>query len=186
MHKVSKCLTFTSLIQAPHLQLRPLRLKRTIWAGMCHVSYLAYKRLQDPTVILRLTSDLDMSSLQTESSSRSAACTPLSSVVSNVSSPHTSESPPSASTSSHTNDGCEVAVHAAWCWSVWWTHKCTKLSWLSKAYMRHTWGILKADMLIIANAKLSKRPSLIVSVHFISSWLWLVLCLASFSSGGSS
>ena len=134
MHEVFGCLTFTSLIEALHLQLRPLHLKRTIWAGMYHVSYLAYKPLRDPTVILRLTSDLDldMSGLQSESnyvSSRNAACTPLCSVVSNVSNvsiqgsqthqgriTHLNTLPPSPSTSSHTNDGCEVAVRAACSW----------------------------------------------------------------------
>ena len=49
MHKVSKRPTFTSLIRAPHLQLRPLRLKRTIWASMYHVYPCFIPSLQTTT-----------------------------------------------------------------------------------------------------------------------------------------
>ena len=172
---------------------------------MYHVLYLAYKPLRDPTVILRLTSDLDldMSGLQSESnyvSSRNAACTPLCSVVSNVSNvsiqgsqthrgpiTHLNTLPPSPSTSSHTNDGCEVAVRAACSWfsavisvvvkEVTGCKDAQNLRWQSihEAYMLMT---NNCYCQAIQNAQISSLCALRFCV-------WMV-CLASSSSGGSS
>ena len=153
MHNVSKCLTFTSLVRAPHLQLRPLRLKWTIWAGMCHVSYLAYKRLQDPTVILRLTSDLDMPSLPTESS---CLCFPAQCCMHNA---QFSRIKRIKSARIWIATFCIHFLTHQWRLRGSSPRSLMLISVVnSQMHRKHTWGIHEAYMLIIANAKLSKLP----------------------------